>query len=465
MRAAGHPFQLLSPGEEETIHRNVLRIVDEVGLQVEHDGLLERAAAIGGRVASSTQRVTFSPDDVEAFIAAAAASTGQERPGVSGSAHIYYGHYLDPRTDEFAPMTVERAREFFAVARAMPHVEAGGMLGCPLEGIPADAEPLYERYWSWNLGVRPGGSIHRVGLCPAILDMCAVHASATGRALRKVFNATVYLVPPLKLGYQEADQVAWFLEHDLRVHVGGSMITGGATGPVTLAGMVALQIAESLLLGLLNRALFDDQTWDIWMSVTAMDFRTAMRPYGRPDMVLANLMGAQMARRYGVPFGGHCGLTDAMRPSPQAAAQKIQSTLPTLMAGGHVFVEAGLLGVDEVFSPLQIVLDDEIVSALAQFAREFEVSDASIGASVVAQVAPGGTFLAEPHTAEWFRREMWEPAIWERHAFPAWCERDGRTDVERAREHVLALLAEAGAEDRLLLQEQHDLQRIIRRAL
>ena len=135
------------------------------------------------------------------------------------------------------------------------------------------------------------------------------------------------------------------------------------------------------------------------------------------------------------------------------------------MASGRASIAAGLLAIDEVFSPVQIVLDDEIVSALAHFTRDFEVSDASIGVDLVAQVGPGGTFLAELHTAEWFRREMWEPAIWERHPFAAWQERDGRTDVERARERVLALLAEVPEESELAHEERQELQRVIRATL
>ena len=95
-----------------------------------------------------------------------------------------------------------------------------------------------------------------------------------------------------------------------------------------------------------------------------LDPRMFFRPYGRPDAALANLMGAQMARRYGAAFAGHGGLSDAMRPSPQAASQKIISALPTLLASGRASILAGLLGVDEIFSPLQMVLDSETASAL-----------------------------------------------------------------------------------------------------
>lgn len=466
MRAAGHAYQVLSPTEEVTIHANVLRIVDQVGLQVENDAFLERLAAIGGRVNRHTQRVTFAPEATEEFLESCErVSWDNISPQLTCAASIYYGHYLDPRSGEFAPMTVERMSQYFQVARALPHVQQISILGCPLEGVPPAAEPLYERLWAWRHGARPGGSIHRLALCPHLLEMCEVHAAATGRLLEKVFSGGVYLIPPLKLGYQEAEQVAWFLERGLRASIGGSMATGGATAPVTIAGMVTLTIAEALLVGMLDRALYGDMSWSFGMSATALDARTMHRPYGRPDMVLANLMGAQMARRYGAGYSGHCGLTDAMRPSPQAAAQKVQSALPTMLATGRGHIAAGLLGVDEVFSPVQMVLDDELTSSLAQFTREYEVSDESIAADLVALVGPGGSFAAERHTVEWFRRELWEPTIWERRPFAAWYESDGRTDVDRAREHVLTILDSPPPPSAITEDEDKRLQRIIERAM
>lgn len=466
MRAAGHPFNVLRPSEEEAIHANVLRLVDEVGLQVENERLLERLAAAGGRVDRGRRRLALSPAAAEEFIASSARIAWEGRtPQAYGGVDIYYGYYLDPRTDEFLPMTVERAREYFQVARATPHVDGLGMLGCPLEGIPPALEPLYERYWCWKLGAEPDGSVHRLRLLPYILEMCEVHAATWGRPLDEVFKATVYLVPPLKLGYQEAEQVAWGVERGLRVGIGGSMPTGGATAPVTLAGMVTLAIAEALLLGFVHRALYGDRTWRIWMSVTAMDPRTMMRPFGRPDSVLANLMGAQMARRYGAEFGGDSGLTDATRPSPQAAAQKLQSALPTFLVCGRVNIPMGLLAVDQVYSPVQIVLDSQMMSALKQFAHEYEVSDESIGADVVAAVGPGGTFAGEPHTAAWFRRELWEPTLWERRNFAAWREANGRTDIDRAREQVLDILAGPVPPSAISEEEDRALKEIIHRAM
>jgi hypothetical protein len=97
---------------------------------VENTILLERMAAIGGRVDGARQRVTFCPADAEAFISACErVPWPAPTPHVSAKASVYYGHYLDPDTDEFLPMTVERMRAYFQVARAMPHVVDVGLLG------------------------------------------------------------------------------------------------------------------------------------------------------------------------------------------------------------------------------------------------------------------------------------------------------------------------------------------------
>ena len=78
MRGASHEYRILSTREEETLHANVLRIIDQVGLKVESNALLERMAAIGGRVDRAQQRVTFSPAATEEFIESSEHVTGRD---------------------------------------------------------------------------------------------------------------------------------------------------------------------------------------------------------------------------------------------------------------------------------------------------------------------------------------------------------------------------------------------------
>jgi trimethylamine--corrinoid protein Co-methyltransferase len=168
-----------------------------------------------------------------------------------------------------------------------------------------------------------------------------------------------------------------------------------------------------------------------------MDMRTTIRPYGRPEMAIANLMTAQLARYYGASFTGQAGLSDAKLPSVEAGAQKALTAIPTLLAGGSVWIDAGLLSIDEVCSPIQMILDDEWMSALRRYTHEFEISEETIGLQTILEAGPGGHFLDKLHTVRHFRDEHWNPGIWSRQMLGPWLAGDHRLDVDRAREKAL----------------------------
>ena len=155
----------------------------------------------------------------------------------------------------------------------------------------------------------------------------------------------------------------------------GDMHAMGATAPVTLAGAVTLNLAEQLAYACVERILFGEQQLRLGGSISVMDMRTTIYPYGRPEMALANLMIAQLARHYGACYSGHAGLSDAKLPSVESGAQKALTAIPTLMACGSLWMDVGLLSTDEVCSPIQLVLDDEFLGCLSRFAHEFEISD------------------------------------------------------------------------------------------
>ncbi len=67
MKVAGHPYPLLSTAETETIHRGVLRILAEAGMQIQNQALLADLAAFGLPVDFDTQRVRFPRRGSSAF--------------------------------------------------------------------------------------------------------------------------------------------------------------------------------------------------------------------------------------------------------------------------------------------------------------------------------------------------------------------------------------------------------------
>jgi trimethylamine--corrinoid protein Co-methyltransferase len=199
-----------------------------------------------------------------------------------------------------------------------------------------------------------------------------------------------------------------------------------------------------------------------------MDMRTAIRPYGRPEMAVANLMTAQLARHYGASFSGQAGLSDAKLPSVEAGAQKALTAIPSLLAGGSVWMDAGLLSIDQVCSPIQMILDNEFMGALERYTHEFEISAETIGLDTILAAGPGGHFLDKPHTARHFRGEHWDPSIWSRQMLGPWMEGGHGLDVDVAREQALRFQSEmeqGGMEPSgMSASLERDVLRIIERA-
>ncbi len=439
MYAAGHSYSLIKQNEVEKIIHSALRILDEMGMQVDHSLLLNRLAQAGLTVDFASQRVRFPVRWVEDWIAGCEKFDWENvQPQVSASAGVYFSQVQDPETRRLVPWTEDRLAGYIALARSLPHVGSASLLGSRMECLPV-LEPLYERYYAWKWGAQEGGSVALDELCPHLLELYETAASFRQKPLQEVFHATVYLVPALKLGRHEAYQVAYFLERGLKVTIGGSMMTMGANAPVTLAGAVTLNLAEQLALRILDDVFFNNRWLGIFSSIAQLDMRTTIRPFGRPEMALANLMTAQVARNLGAAFSGHAALTDAKLPSAEAGFQKALSAIPTLLAGGNLWMDAGLMAIDEVCSPIQMVLDNEFLSALKLFTRELPVDEEAIGLEMILAAGPGGSYVAEQHTARHFRRSLWQPTIWSREMLAVWENHGSKLDADKAAEQVLSV--------------------------
>jgi trimethylamine--corrinoid protein Co-methyltransferase len=468
MHIAGHAYNPMSHQEKTLIHQGAMRILDEMGLEVQNQRLLHALAGVGAKVDLQAQRARFPPPLVERFLVDAVRTRWEQvTPRISGAAGVYHGRYHDPTSNRLVPWSEQALVSYFRLARHLDHVDGAVMLGCRLP-VPGALEPLYERYYCWKYGASESGSIHHDELCPYILEIYQALAEERGLSLEQAFRGTVYLVPPLKLGRHEAYQVAYFWERGLRVRIGGGMGTMGATAPVTLSGAVTLNLAEQLALRILDWALYGERRLHLDAGLSVMDMRTAIRPYGRPEMAIANLMTAQLARHYGASFSGQAGLSDAKLPSVEAGAQKALTAVPTLLAGGNVWIDAGLLSIDEVCSPIQMILDNELIGALQRFTHEFEVSEETIGLETILEAGPGGHFLDKLHTARHFREEHWDPGIWSRQMLVPWMEDGYRLDVDIAREQALQFRSEMegrGAEPgEMSASLERDVLRVIERA-
>lgn len=438
MQIARSAYTLLHDHEISTIHQGALRILAEMGMETQNEKLLAACEAAGFSVDYIGQRVRFPAPIVERFIAEAEKFDWDHlTPSVTATAGVYHGVYHDPETGKLLPWTEERLVSYFRLANVLPNVSGCTLLGSRVP-VPAPLEPLYERYFCWRYGAAEGGSIDLDEVCPYLLELYQVLADHHRMPVNDVFSGNVYLVPAMMLGCHEAYQVAYFWEHGLRVGI-GDMYAMGANAPVTMAGAVTLNLAEQLALCMLKGALYHSKKLQLGASLAPLDMRTLIYPFGRPESVVAYLIMAQLARFYGASYFGHGGLTSAKLPSAEAGFQKAYTAIPVLLAGGSFWMDAGLLSCDQVFSPIQMILENEFLDALKHLCLHFEVSDETLALDTILAVGPGGGYIDQPHTAGHFRYEQWQPQLWSRTMLAPWLEAGSKLDVDLARERALDL--------------------------
>ena len=99
----------------------------------------------------------------------------------------------------------------------------------------------------------------------------------------------------------------------------------------------------------------------------------------------------------------HGGKTDACLPGARAGVEKGISMLIPVLCGAVGFGTVGHLENAVTFSPLQLVMDNEIARYVRRAVQGFEVTDEAINVDLIRQVGIGGNYLSEMDTARQFR--------------------------------------------------------------
>jgi len=110
----------LSGSQVETIHRNALRVLAEVGVLVEHEEVAKRLRSVGGEVDESG-RVRFPSTLVERALQDRTKEAPVENhPKVSVFSGIYQCQYLDPISGAYLPFDRDKLAFYLALAASLP---------------------------------------------------------------------------------------------------------------------------------------------------------------------------------------------------------------------------------------------------------------------------------------------------------------------------------------------------------
>jgi trimethylamine--corrinoid protein Co-methyltransferase len=247
---------------------------------------------------------------------------------------------------------------------------------------------------------------------------------------------------PLQFGQEMAASLI-ALAHCGQPCIVTSVIMAGLTGPVNLAGALALQNAE-IMAGLTLAQLVRAGTPVIYGSASApVDMKTGALAVGAPELSIIISAAAKMAKFYNLPSRCGGGLTDAHIPDAQAALESAFSLLTAVRNGANFILHAcGILSSFMSMSHAKFVLDEEALAMIRRMMVPVEVSDDTLNLGSIKEVGIGGQFLTQPKTIERCWDEFFIPEIMKRKNYLKWYDGGSKRIDEIAFEAVQRRLSE-----------------------
>lgn len=458
-------ISVLTREEMEALHGAALRILEEMGMRIDHQEALAYLDGAGCRVDQTTHVVRFPSDLVDANARKmreqfAGPQRYPERIPMRYTAMYFSTFPRTPRPDfdlnagGFPPYvlslegerrygTMQDVRDSLRLADALPNIDLVG-LPCSAQEVAPALRPVVMAAELVKHTTKLGGieawSVADIEYLTRIGEV--VRGSQEALRRRPVLVGYGEAKSPLVLDENMATVFVEYVKRGVPQSL-DTMPAGGTTAPASSAGTLALGLAETL--GALTLAYAIDQeaviSLDVCPTLTAMD--SMIYPYAGADRIPLVTAAMQMlADFYGRPGGCHGGKTDACLPGAQAGMEKALSILFPILAGATGVGTLGHLENAVTFSFEQLAIDDAIAGYIRRMLKGFEVNEDTLAVEAIRDVGIGGNFLTHPHTAAHFREEFYLPDLVERLPWSAFQAQEVRGMEAKAREKARRILSD-----------------------
>ncbi len=285
------------------------------------------------------------------------------------------------------------------------------------------------------------GGIYSLSGLKQVIEMASMVAGNEDELRAKPFVSFITCtISPLKLDKEYTDFMMEIATRGLPVAIPSETLAG-ATGPMTIAGSLVVQLAESL--GALTVAQLLNPGTPIILASTAsvMDMKTSSYLSGAIEMGLMHAGVAQMSHFYELPLYATAGMSDSKIPDAQAGYEKALTSLLVGLAGANFIHDAaGPLEFCTTVAYEQHVIDNEIIGMVMRAIRGVEVTDESLALDLIEEVGPGNNFFTQKHTIKHMRSELFDPKVSDRNNRERWEEEGAKDTWERAKKIAKEIL-------------------------
>ncbi len=444
-------MQTLTEGELSRLHDASMDILQNTGIAFNEEEALEIFKKNGFKVEGKT--VYMGEKDVRKALESApvrftvTARNPEKSVEIGEESFVLAPAYGPPfvamANGEERKATMEDYDNFCKLVQTSKTINMNGFMMVEPSDVPAETAHLDMIFSSIVLCDKPfmGSPVSKSGARDCIEMAGMVWGDKEKLKEMPVTVSLINSLSPLQFSDEMAGSLIELARYG-QACVIASLIMAGSSGPVTLAGVLALQNAE-ILSGVVLSQLVRPGAPVIYGSTSApMDMKTGGLAIGAPELSMVVSAAAQMARFYHLPSRSGGGLTDAHIPDAQAAFESTMA-LMTAMRNGVNFVlhAAGILGSYIAASFEKFIIDEEACAMVKKIIHPIEITDESIDVEMIKQVGIGGQYLTQPKTFRLCRTEFFLSDLMNRKAYAGWREDGKKPLVDVASEKINERLA------------------------
>jgi len=443
-------MQVLSNDQIEQIVYAAMEVLQITGTCVYQDEALELLRN-AGCVIKEGNRVYIPSALVENSLRTAPsrvviAGRNREKQVMLEKNHIYYGtgsdcpFIFDPYTGERRRYTFEDVYRAAKIAEALPHIDFHMSVGLTSD-VPIGTYDRHQFFAMMKGTTKPFviTANDREGLA----DQYEMACTALGGVdeWKRIPMFVVYIEPssPLNNSKEAMEKVIYSAECDIPAIYTPCPI-GGATAPATMAGILVQCLAE-FFTGLVVSQLKKKGAAVIMGGVMSiLDMSTTIMTYGAPELSLLSAGMTNVSQYLKLPMFSTAGCSDSKVPDQQAAIEAAISIAMSGLSGANLIHDVGYLEYGLVGSYDQLVMSNEIIGMVKRILRGVTVDPDHLAVDLIDRVGPGGHFLSEDHTLNYFRTEFWMPELLDRSNWDTWTDNGSKTLQQRVHEKVLELI-------------------------
>jgi trimethylamine--corrinoid protein Co-methyltransferase len=435
-------LKVISHKQALAIHNAALEILQKTGFKMEHRVALEMLADAGSQV-SNQDSVKIPPKMVEQALDSAPKQFAlYDQKGnqamLLANGNYFYGtgsdatFTLDLETGERRRSNLEDVGNFAKLADGLENIDFIMSMS-----NPADA-PIEEIY------------VHAFAEMVKNTNKPVLFIADSGRDIARIHQMACLVAggekeleqKPFILNYSEAISPLHFPENVMEKLIfcakkkipiclpSGSNAGGGA--PVTLAGAMALGIAENLVGLVVHQLAGKGSPFLFGPNVSTLDMKSSIVSYGGPEWSLTQAALADMRDElYGLPIWAYAGASDAKVMDAQAGAEAMFSIITAMLSRANIIHDVGFLEYGNTSSLEMVTMANELIAMSRFFTGGIDINQETLALETIERVVrggPGSIFLMDDHTFEHFMQAQFLPKLLDRSRYDSW-EESGATDL------------------------------------